>query len=176
MVTENSTCLSFLQNHREAIAAMDFFTAPTLTFGILYCLSVIDHERRRILHCNVARNPNALWTALQLNETWEYIDQPPRFLIFDRDPKFSADVVSAATAVGPQPIRIALRSPWQNGIAERWIGSLRRDLLDHVIVLNERHLRRLLKDYLRYYHEDRTHLGLGKDTLPCSPRNSPLEM
>ena len=90
--------------------------------------------------------------------------EPQRFLIFDRDSKFSADVVSTVKAIGSQPVRTAFRSPWQNGIAERWVGSVRRDLLDHVIVLNERHLRRLLKDYVRYYHEDRTHLGLGKDT------------
>jgi transposase InsO family protein len=156
--------LTFLRNHRAAIAAMDFFTVPTLTFGILYCFFVINHDLRRIVHCNITRNPNALWVTLQLHETWEYGQQPQRFLIFDRDAKFSADVVSTVKAIGPQPIRTAFRSPWQNGIAERWIGSVRRDLLDHVIVLNERHLRRLLKDYVRYYHEDRTHLGLGKDT------------
>jgi hypothetical protein len=84
--------LIFLRNHREAIAAMDFFTVPTLTFGILYCFFVISHDRRRILHCNVTRNPSALWVALQLHETWEYSQQPQRFLIFDRDTKFSADV------------------------------------------------------------------------------------
>jgi putative transposase len=156
--------LIFLRNHREAIAAMDFFTVPTLTFGILYCFFVIGHDRRRILHCNVTRNPSALWVALQLHETWEYSQPPQRFLIFDRDAKFSADVVSTVKAMGSQPIRTAFRSPWQNGIAERWVGSVRRDLLDHVIVLNRKHLRRLLKEYVRYYHEDRTHLGLGKDT------------
>jgi transposase InsO family protein len=156
--------LTFLRNHREAIAAMDFFTVPTLTFGILYCFFVIGHDRRRILHHNVTRNPNALWVALQLRETWEYGQEPQRFLIFDRDSKFSADVVSTVKAIGSQPVRTAFRSPWQNGIAERWVGSVRRDLLDHVIVLNERHLRRLLREYVRYYHEDRTHLGLGKDT------------
>ncbi len=82
----------------------------------------------------------------------------------DRDSKFSADVVTTVEDNGTQPVRTTFRSPWQNGVAERWVGSVRRDLLDHVIVLNERHLRRLLKDYVRYYHEDRTHLGLGKDT------------
>ncbi|MGA3317598.1 MAG: integrase core domain-containing protein, partial [Candidatus Korobacteraceae bacterium] len=82
----------------------------------------------------------------------------------DRDTKFSADVVSTVKAIGSQPVRTAFRSPWQNGIAERWVGSVRRDLLDHVIVLNRKHLRRLLNEYARYYHEDRTHLGLGKDT------------
>src|SRR5450631_1653147 len=93
-------------------------------------------------------------------------EQPHKFLIFDRDAKFSADVAAAFTQNGLAPVRTAFRSPWQNGIAERWIGSVRRDLLDHVIVLNQRHLRRLLKEYLCYYHEDRTHLRLGKDT-PC---------
>jgi transposase InsO family protein len=156
--------LTFLRNHREAIAAMDFFTVPTLTFGVLYCFFVISHDRRRILHCHVTRNPQALWVTLQLNEAWEYGEQPQRFLIFDRDSKFSADVVSRVEAMGFQPVRTAFRSPWQNGVAERWIGSVRRDLLNHVIVLNRRHLRRLLNEYIRYYHEDRTHLALGKDT------------
>ena len=155
--------LVFLRNHREAIAAMDLFTVPTLTFGVLYCFFVIDHERRKILHLNVTRNPNALWVALQLLPTWEY-DQPQRFLIFDRDAKFNADVVATVRAIGCEPVRTAFRSPWQNGIAERWVGSVRRDLLDHVIVVNQRHLRRLMKSYLSYYHGDRTHLGLGKDT------------
>jgi transposase InsO family protein len=85
-------------------------------------------------------------------------------LIFDRDTKFNADVVATVEAMGCEPVRTAFRSPWQNGVAERWVGSVRRDLLDHVIVLNQRHLRRLMKSYIRYYHEDRTHLGLGKDT------------
>jgi putative transposase len=157
-------CWTFPRNHREAIAAMDFFTVPTLTFGILYCFFVIGHDRRQVLHVNVTRNPNALWVTLQLHETWEYGQKPQQYLIFDRDAKFGAEVVSTVKAIGPQPIRTAFRSPWQNGIAERWIGSVRRDLFDHVIVLNQRHLRRLLKDYVRYYHEDRTHLGLGKNT------------
>ena len=92
------------------------------------------------------------------------IRKPHRFLIFDRDAKFSADVVSTVKQNGTEPVRTAFRSPWQNGVAERWVGSVRRELLDHVVVLNQRHLRRLLKEYVHYYHEDRTHLGLGKDT------------
>jgi transposase InsO family protein len=155
--------LVFLRNHRGAIAAMDFFTVPTLTFGVLYCFFVIDHDRRKILHLNVTQNPSTNWVALQLRQTWGY-DQPQRFLIFDRDAKFNADIVATVKDHGILPIRTAFRSPWQNGVAERWVGSVRRDLLDHVIVLNQRHLRRLMKNYLRYYHEDRTHLGLGKDT------------
>ena len=87
-----------------------------------------------------------------------------RRVIFEPDAKFNADVVATMKAMGCEPVRTAYRSPWQNGVAEPWVGSVRRDLLDHVIVLNQRHLRRLMKNYLRYYHEDRTHLGLGKDT------------
>ena len=154
--------LVFLRNHRKAIAAMDFFTVPTLTFGVLYCFFVIGHDRRKILHYNVTRNPNAFWIVQQLREAWGY-DQPHRFLIFDRDAKFSADIVWTVQQNGTEPVRTAFRSPWQNGVAERWVGSVRRELLDHVIVLSQRHLRSLLKEYVRYYHEDRTHLGLGKD-------------
>ena len=156
--------LTFLRNHREAIAAMDFFTVPTLTFGVLYGFFVIAHDRRRILHCNVTRSPEAVWVALQLRQTWDEGEEPQRFLLFDRDAKFGVDVASTIEAMGCQPLRTAFRSPWQNGVAERWVGSVRRDLLDHVLPLNARHLRRLLREYLSYYHQDRTHLGLAKDT------------
>jgi putative transposase len=154
---------TFLRNHREAIAAMDFFTVPTLTFGVLYCFFVIGHDRRKILHFNVTQNPNAVWVAQPLREAWAY-KQPRRFLLFDRDSKFGVDVISVVRNMGSHPTRTAFRNPWQNGVAERWIGSCRRDLLEHVIVLNERHLKRLMGEYVRYYHEDRTHLGLAKDT------------
>ena len=160
--------LTFLRNHREAIAAMDFFTVPTLTFGVLYCFFVIGHDRRKILRFQVTRNPSALWMVQQMREAWPYAPAH-RFLLFDHDSKFGEDVVSAAKGMGSQPVRTAFRSPWQNGVAERWVGSCRRDLLDHVIVLNERHLQRLLADYVRYYHEDRTHLGLAKDTPASRP-------
>ena len=160
--------LTFLRNHREAIAAMDFFTVPTLTFGVLYCFFVIGHDRRKILHFNVTQNPNAVWVAQQLREAWAY-KQPHRFLLFDRDSKFGVDVISVVRDMGSQPTRTAFRSPWQNGVAERWVGSCRRDLLEHVIVLNERHLKRLMGEYVRYYHEDRTHLGLAKDTPAGRP-------
>lgn len=127
--------LTFLRNHRDAIAAMDFFTVPTITFGVLYCLFVIGHDRRKILRCNVTRNPGALWIVQQMREAWPYASAH-RFLLFDHDSKFDSDVVSATKDLGSQPIRTAFRSPWQNGVAERWVGSCRRDLLDHVIVLN----------------------------------------
>jgi len=149
---------------------MDFFTVPTLTFGVLYCFFVIAHDRRKVLHCNITRNPSALWIVQQMREAWPYTSAH-RFLILDRDSKFSGDVVSAAQDLGSKPVRTALRSPWQNGVAEHWIGSCRRDLLDHVIILNEWHLKRLMAEYIGYYHEDRTHLRLAKDT----PVGRPVE-
>jgi putative transposase len=142
---------------------MDFFTVPTLTFGVLYCFFVIRHGPRKILRCNVTRNPSAFWIVQQMREAWPYA-RAQKFLLFDRDAKFGNEVICAAKNLGAEPVRTAFRSPWQNGTAERWVGSCRRDLLDHVIVLNERHLKRLVREYIRYYHEDRTHLGLAKDT------------
>lgn len=130
---------------------------------MLYCFFVMAHDRRKILCFNVTRNPNAPWIVQQLREAWPYAPAH-EFLLFDHDSKFGRDVVSAVKEMGSRPTRTAFRSPWQNGIAERWVGSCRRDLLDHVIVLNERHLRRLMSEYVFYYHEDRTHLGLEKDT------------
>jgi hypothetical protein len=155
--------LAFLRNHREAIAAMDFFTVPTITFGVLYCFFVISHDRRRILHFNVTSHPTSLWTVQQLREAFPF-GSAPRFLIFDRDGKYGLEVPAAVRALKISPVRTSFESPWQNGIAERWVESCRRDLLDHVIAVNERHLKRLLSEYARYYDEDRTHLGLGKGT------------
>jgi putative transposase len=154
---------AFLKNHREVIAAMDFFTVHTVTFGILYCFFLISHDRRRILYFNVTRNPSSHWIVQQLRETFPF-ESPPKYMILDRDKKFGLEVLAAIKAMGSKPKRTSFRSPWQNGVAERWMESCRRDLLDHVIVLNERHLKRLLSEYVRYYHEDRTHLGLNKQT------------
>ncbi len=160
---------AFLDNHRETIAAMDFFTVPTITFSVLYCFFVIAHDRRRILHCNVTQHPTGLWIAQQLREAFPY-DDKYKFLIHDRDAKFGEVVNEAVSAIGLSPTKTSFRSPWQNGIAERWVASCRRDLLDHVIPLNEKHLKRLLLEYIHYYHEDRTHLGLKKDTPICRVR------
>jgi transposase InsO family protein len=154
---------AFLSNHREAIAAMDFFTVPTLTFGVLYCFFVIAHDRQRILHCNVTKHPTSAWVIQQLREAFPY-DSAPSYLIFDRGSSFNAEMMDAVKSVGIQPKRTSFRSPWQNGVAERWVGNCRRDLLDHAIVLNERHLKRLMSEYVQYYHEDRTHLALAKRT------------
>jgi putative transposase len=154
---------AFLSNHREAIAAMDFFTVPTLTFGVLYCFFVIAHDRQRILHCNVTKHPTSAWVIQQLREAFPY-DSAPSYLIFDRGSSFNAEMMDAVKSFGIQPKRTSFRSPWQNGVAERWVGNCRRDLLDHAIVLNERHLKRLMSEYVQYYHEDRTHLALAKRT------------
>ncbi len=154
---------AFLSNHREAIAAMDFFTVPTLTLGVLYCFFVIAHDRRRILHCNVTRHPTSAWVIQQLREAFPY-DSAPGYLIFDRGSNFNEEVIDTVKSFGIQPKRTSFCSPWQNGVAERWVGNCRRDLLDHVIVLNERHLKRLIHEYVRYYNDDRTHLALEKGT------------
>src|SRR5664280_2870224 len=153
--------LAFLRNHREAIAAMDFFTVPTLTFGVLYCFFIIGHDRRRILHFNVTHHPTSIWIVQQLREAFPY-DSAPRFLLLDHDAKYGLEVPASMRSLNMTPVRTSIRSPWQNGIAERWVGSCRRDLLDHVIALDERHLKRLLSQYVSYYHDDRTHLGLDK--------------
>lgn len=154
---------AFLSNHREAIAAMDFFTVPTLSFGVLYCFFIISHDRRRILHYNVTRHPTTGWVAQQIREAFPY-DSAPRFLIMDREHTFQGEVLETAASLCVTPVRTAVRSPWQNGIAERFVGNCRRDLLDHVIVINGRHLKRLMSEYVCYYHDDRTHLGLSKET------------
>ena len=155
--------LAFLRNHREAIAAMDFFTVSTISFGVLYCFFVISHARRRIVHFNVTKHPTSLWVVQQLREAFPF-GSAPRFLIFDRDGKYGLEVLVAVRALKISPVRTSFESPWQNGVAERWVESCRRELLDHVITMNESHLKRLLGEYVRYYHEDRTHLGLGKGT------------
>jgi putative transposase len=154
---------AFLSNHREAIAAMDFFTVPTLTFGVLYCFFIIAHDRRRILQCQVTSHPTSAWVIQQLREAFPY-DSAPGYLIFDRGPQFNNEVIETVKSFGIQPKRTSFRSPWQNGVAERWVGTCRRDLLDHAIVLNRRHLKRLINEYVLYYLEDRTHLALEKGT------------
>jgi putative transposase len=155
--------LAFLRNHREAIAAMDFFTVPTITFGVIYCFFVIAHDRRRILHFNVTKHPTSHWVVQQLREAFPF-GSFPRFLLFDRDGKNGIEVPATIRSLRVIPVRTSFESPWQNGVAERWVESCRRDLLDYVIAVNERHLKRPLSDYVSYYHEDRTHLGLGKGT------------
>jgi putative transposase len=155
--------LTFLRNHLEAIAAMDFFTVPTITFNVLYCFFVISHDRRRILHFNVTAHPTGQWIIQQLREAFPF-ESRQRHLILDRDKKYGLEVLTAIRSLQLNPVRTSFQSPWQNGVVERWVESCRRDLLDHVIALNESHLKRLLNEYVQYYHEDRTHLALEKGT------------
>jgi transposase InsO family protein len=142
---------------------MDFFVVPTVSFRLVYAWFAIEHARRRILHFAVTDAPTATWVVQQLRETFG-VDAPTRHLVFDRDTIFSVQVVATVKSFGMRPTRTAYRSPWQNGLAERRVGSVRRDLLDHVVVFSEHHLQRLLRDYVTYYHDDRTHLGLAKQT------------
>jgi putative transposase len=144
---------------------MDFFTVIRANFRVLYCLFLIRHDGRETVHFNVTEHPTSEWVVQQLREAFpeSTVDQ---YLIFDRDTKFSAEVYQFLDSAGVSAIRT---SPWQNGVAERWVRSFRNDLLDHVIVLHETHLRRLARDYLGYYQADRTHDGLDKDT----PRGRP---
>jgi putative transposase len=151
------------------IVAFDFFTVPTVTFKPLYCFFVIDHGRRKILHFNVTRHPTE-WVVQQLREAFPEA-VPYRYVILDRDSKFDTDVLAFLKATGLKPKRTSVQAPWQNGIAERWVGNCRREILDHVIPLNEQHLRRLIRDYVRYYDQDRIHDSLEKD----APNRRPVE-
>ncbi len=151
--------ITFLRNHKDVISGMDFFVVPTVGFRLLYVWFVIDHGRRRILHFNVTMNPTAQWVIQQLRESFPG-DSASRYLIFDNDSIFSGEVSRSIRSLGITPKRTAYRSPWQNGTAERWVGSCKREILDHVIVFNEDHLRRLLRGYVTYYNKERVHTCL----------------
>jgi transposase InsO family protein len=152
--------MTFLRNHKDVIAGMDFFVVPTVRFRLLYVWFAIDHGRRRILHFNVTESPTSRWVIQQLRETFP--NEPAhRYLIYDNDAIFSPAVTSAMKSFGGDPKRTAFRSPWQNGTAERVVGSVRRELLDHVIVLNEDPLRRLLREYVDYYNAERVHTSIS---------------
>jgi transposase InsO family protein len=148
--------VTFLRNHKDSIAAMDFFVVPSVGFRLLYVWFVIEHDRRRIIHFNVTANPTSQWVIQQLRESFPD-DSAQRYLIFDNDSIFSGAVTEAIESLGTEPKRTAFRSPWQNGVAERWVGSCKREIIDHVIVFNEDHLRRLLRDYVAYYNAERVH-------------------
>ena len=156
------TWTSFLRNHLGEMVSVDFLTVPTLNFQVLYVFVVLSHLRRKILHFNVTAAPSARWTAQQLREAFPFTS-PPKYLLRDRDGIYGLDFQHTAQALGLEELHIAPRSPWQSPYVERFIGSLRRECLDHLIVLNQAHLHRVLESYLAYYHGWRTHLGLDKD-------------
>jgi len=144
------------------MVSVDFLTVPSMTFKVLYVFIVLSHDRRRVLHFNVIEHPSAIWTAHQLREAFAFTS-PPKYLLQDRDGVYGLEFQGRAQALGLEEIRIAPRSPWQSPYVERLIGSVRRECLDHVIVLNQVHLHRLLKAYFAYDHRSRSHLGLDKD-------------
>jgi putative transposase len=156
------TWRSFLKNHLDGIAAIDFFVVPTATFRVLFVFVVLSCDRRRIVHFNVTASPSAEWTAQQIVNALPD-DIAPRFLMRDRDGIYGAAFRQRVTNMGIEQIVSAPRSPWQNPYIERLFGSIRRECLDHVIVLGENHLRRVLRSYVAYYNESRMHLSLAKD-------------
>jgi len=166
----NPTWTTFLRDHRDGIAAMDFFTVPTAMFRVLHVFLVIRHGRRDVVRCSVTTSPTAAWVAQQLRETFPF-ESAPRFLIFDRDAISSAGLRATIRSMLMEPTRTSYRSPWQNGVSERFVGTVRQELLDHVIVINERHLRQLIEPFVNYYNADRTHFGIGTD----SPSGRPVE-
>jgi transposase InsO family protein len=161
-LSPSPTWRTFLRTHLSQCASMDFFTVPTATFRILFVLVILSHDRRRIVHLNVTDHPTAAWTRQQIREAFPDQTAPP-YLIRDRDGSYGPDFSCLLRSFGTEEILIAPRAPWQNPFVERLIGTLRRECLDHVIVWNERSLRRTLGLFMAYYHEWRPHLSLDKD-------------
>ncbi len=157
------TWRTFLANHVPDIAACDFFTVPTVTFRVLYVFLVLRHDRRRVAHFNVTEHPYAQWTAQQIIDAFPY-EEAPRFLLRDGDGIYGDYFQKRVEGMGIEEVPIAPRSPWQNPYCERVIGSIRRECLDHMIVLNERHLHRILTEYFDYYHHSRPHLSLDRNS------------
>ena len=153
---------AFLANHAPHSAAMDLFVVPTIGFDLLYAFVIVRLDRRDLIWISVTRHPTAEWIARQVTEAFPW-NEAPRYLIRDRDRIFGAVVARRLRSMGIRDKPIAPASPWQNGFAERLIGSIRRECVDHIIVLGEAHLRRILRSYARYYNEIRTHRSLNKD-------------
>jgi transposase InsO family protein len=162
----SQTWRTFLRNHLHCTVACDFFVVPTATFRLLYCFVLLSHERRRIVHFNVTPHPSAEWTAQQIIDAFPADGTEPRFLLRDRDSIYGVFFRRRMRNMGIEEVVTSRRSPWQNPYAERVIGSIRRECTDHLIVLGETQLRRILLSYQIYYNESRTHLSLV--------RNSPL--
>jgi putative transposase len=153
----------FLKNHAQQLASIDFFTVPTISFRIPYVFLVLSHERRRVIHFNVTSHPTAEWTSQQLIQAFPY-DCAPQYIIRDRDCIYGVEVQRQLKDMGINQVLTAPRSPWQSPYIERLIGSIRRECLDHVIVINEESPRKTLRSYFSYYHDSRCHLGLNKDS------------
>src|SRR5262245_12210275 len=158
----SQTWRTFLRSHADVIAAIDLCVVPTLTFECLFAFLVVSHGRRQLLWFAVAKHPTAEWLAQQIVEAFPW-NTAPRYLIRDNDGAYRHAFTNRVKRLGIRDRPIALRSPWQNPYAERLIGTLRRECLDHVLIFGERHLHRVLTLYALYYNETRTHLGLAKD-------------
>src|ERR1700720_1601213 len=156
------TWRSFLRNHMSETTAVDMFVVVTARFRLLYALVVLGHERRKVIHFDVTQNPTQGWLARQITEAFPW-DTAPRFLLRDLDASYGQTFRDRVQAMAIEEVVTAPRSPWQNAYVERVIGSIRRECLDHVIVFDERHLRRVLSAYFEYHHHSRTHLSLAKD-------------
>jgi transposase InsO family protein len=161
-VPPSQTWKTFLDNHLKDLVSIDFFTVPTATFRVLFVMIILAHQRRRVIHFNVTEHPTASWTAEQMVQAFPE-NTAPRFLVRDRDSIYGKHFRDRVPSLGIEEVITAPRSPWQNPLAVRIIGSIRRECLDHVVVLDEKHLKRILTCYLRYYHKARTHLSLEKD-------------
>lgn len=166
------TWRAFLDNHVKDLVSVDFFVVPTVTFRVLFVFIVLAHARRRIVHFDVTEHPTAQWTAHQLSEAFPW-DSAPRYLIRDRDRVYGPPFRTRAECMGIEEVLTARRSPWQNPFVERVIGSVRRECLDQVIVLDERHLRRLLGEYFQHYHCWRCHRSLAMDCPEPRPVQGP---
>jgi transposase InsO family protein len=163
---------TFIHNHVDCTASIDFLVVPTITFKVLFVLIVLSHERRRAVHFGITTNPTAEWTARQITEAFPW-DTAPRFLIRDRHRTYGQVFRNRLAMMAITDVVTAPRSPWQNGYVERLIGSVRRECFDHIIAVSDRQLRRVLKSYLAYYNQTRTHLALDKDAPePRSPANT----
>jgi putative transposase len=166
------TWKTFLNNHVQDLVALDFLVVPTVTCNVLFVLVILGHHRRRVVHFNVTEHPPAEWTTQQVGDAFPW-DEAPRYLLRDRDRIDSALCRQRVRRMGIEEVITAPRSPWQNPYVERLIGSIRRECLDHVIVLHERHLRRLLTGYLQYYRYWRTHRALDMDCQVPRPVQRP---
>jgi putative transposase len=166
----SQTWRTFLTNHVRDLVSIDFFTVPTARLRVLFVLVVLVHHRRRVLHFNVTEHPTADWTAQQIVDAFPE-ETAPSYLLRDRDTVYGHSFRQRVKGMRIREVLSAPQSPWQNPFAERLIGSIRRECLDHVLVLSERHLRRILTRYFVYYHRARTHLSLDKD----APDRRPIE-
>jgi putative transposase len=159
----STTWRVFLTAHARDIVAVDFFLVPTLTFRLLFVFVMLRHERRELLYLNVTDHPSAVWTAQQIIEAFPD-DSAPRFLLRDRDAIYGEEFARRVKRMGIHEIQIAQHAPWQNPFVERVIGSIRRECLDHFLILNEAHLRRLLRGYIAYYNTARPHQSLDHNS------------